>query len=88
METREGDLRQLDLFESTVVGAGRVPWEGRSPRALTRGRKRFIFEAQAWKSVGEAVDPEQYDLWLPIKKAPRIYRGAPLLLPLKEDDHG
>ncbi len=69
------------------VGLG-LPWEGRSPRALTRGSKWAIFKQQGVKSMGDFVDPEQYDLWRRIKKAPRGYRGAPLLVPIREVRHG
>jgi len=70
---------QLDLFEDTVVGSSKTPWEGRSPRALTRGSKMFTLKAQAAKSVSDFVDDDQFDLWLPVKKAPWEYQGAPLL---------
>ena len=74
-----GDQLVFAGFEEFLVGAARVPWAGRSPRALTRGYERFTLKAQADKSMGDGVDPEQYDLWLPIKKAPWKYQGAPLL---------
>ncbi len=74
---------QLPLpgLEEFLVGASREPWGGRSPRALTRGAKRFILKAQAGKSTSDFVgDPRQCDLWLPVEKAPWEYQGAPLLL--------
>jgi len=78
--TPEGDQLELALGEKFLVGAASLPWEGRSPRALTRGYKRFTLKAQAEKSVSDFVgDPGQFDLWLPEKKAPWIYQGAPLL---------
>ena len=71
-------------FEGFEEPAGsRVPWGGRSPRVLTAGYARFTLKAQAAKSTSDSVDPEQYDFWLPIKKAPWIYQGAPLLRALK-----
>ena len=58
----------------------RIPWDGRSPRDLTRVRFSPIFKAQAEKSVSDFVsDENQFDLWLPMEKAPWIYQGAPLL---------
>ncbi len=60
------------------------PWEGRSPRALTAGYAHGILKAQAKKNVsGCDIDENQYDLWLPVKKAPWRYQGAPLLVDLK-----
>jgi len=64
-----------------------LPWGGRSPRALTKGYKRFILKAQAQKSVGDSVsDEDQCDLWLPIQEGPWIYSGAPLLVGLRGSD--
>ncbi len=84
---REGE--QLDLFVSKGVVLARVPWAGQSPRVLTASYRQFILKAQAVKSVSDFVDPGQYDLWLPKKKAPRVNRGAPSLLPLpRRTDHG
>ena len=79
--SRVGEQLELWGFLEETGCSSREPWGGRSPRALTRGYKRFILKAQAAKSMGDFVDPEQYDLWLPIKKAPWIYQGAPLLFP-------
>ncbi len=56
-----------------------APWKGVSPRVLTRAYERFTLKAQAAKNTSGCVDPDQYDLWLPAKKAPWIYQGAPLL---------
>ncbi len=72
---------QLELFEGglTVV---RIPWEGRSPRALTRVGLGITLKAQAAKSVSDFVRTGQYDLWLAAEEGPPIYRGAPCLLPM------
>ena len=70
---------QLELFTPKECGILRIPWEGRSPRALTRSHEVFILKAQAKKSVSDFVGGDQCDLWLPGKKAPWIYQGAPLL---------
>jgi len=73
------DCDQLLLGLSDLEEA-RQPWGGRSPRGLTKAFRRFTLKAQAEKSVSDFVsDENQYDLWLPIKKAPWIYQGAPLL---------
>ncbi len=64
---------------------GSEPWEGVAPRVLTAGYLKGIFKAQAEKSVSDFVDPNQYDLWLPVKKAPWKYQGAPSLRPLQEE---
>ena len=70
----------LPGIEEAVVGSLRVPWGGRSPRALTKAHERFILKTQGAKSVSDfAFDENQYDLWLTIKKAPWRYQGAPLL---------
>jgi len=61
----------------------RVPWEGRSPRALTRAGSGFILKTKV--VVGDVFfDRDQ--LWLPgmeppaQREGPRLYTGAPLLL--------
>jgi len=69
---------QLCLFEGGLAVL-RLPWNGRSPRALTRGHRRFILKAQADKSMGDFVDPAQGDLWPEWTEGP-FYEGAPLLL--------
>lgn len=79
--SRIGDQLTLALDD---VRLQRVvePWEGRSPRELTAAYERFILKAQAVKNMGDVYDGEQFDLWLPAKKAPRVSRWAPSLLPL------
>ncbi len=89
---RDGDQLVFEGEEWLSLGVGHsLPWEGRSPRALTRGYKRFTLKTQVAKSTSDFVDPGQYDLWLPIKKAPWIYQGAPLLggrTRARRNDHG
>ena len=78
--SRDSDQLSFEGEEWLALGVGHsLPWEGRSPRALTKGYERFTLKAQAAKSVSDFVDPEQYDLWLTMKKAPWKYQGAPLL---------
>jgi len=78
---RVGDQFELDLFPG-------VPWDGRSPRGLTRVRISLFLRR---KPPGHEVyvDPAQLLLWpggskaAKRKKAPRKQWGAPPLLPLK-----
>ena len=57
----------------------KIPWDGRSPRGLTRGAMALFLSSAAEKSVSAFVDPEQGDLF---KKAAPRSRGAAPLLPL------
>jgi len=70
---------QLDLFEAELAA---LPWRGVSPRVLTRGWNALFLQPEAQKNERFFVDPGQYDLWPSAKRAPRVYRGAPSLLPL------
>jgi len=60
-----------------------IPWEGTSPRALTQGFKLGILKAQAGGCVSEVADPRQLCFWVPVKRAPWVYQGAQLLIPLE-----
>ena len=81
--SRVGD--QLSLFQNESSAHVRAPWGGGSARVLTKSYKRFILKAQAGKSVSGCVsDENQYDLWLPIAKAPWKFQGAPLLVEPEE----
>ena len=80
------DIQLQFVFEGEELR--RIPWGGRSPRALTRVALGLTLKAQAVKSVSDFVDPEQFDLWLPMKKAPWNYQGAPLLLGFEGDYDG
>jgi len=71
---------QLDLFEDVVT----LPWYGKSPRSLTRVAEALFLRREPQKDDRFVVDPNQYDLWLPAKKAPRKYRGAPSLKEVKD----
>ena len=68
---------QLDLFEDVES----LPWNGRSPRSLTRGSSALFLRREPQKDERFFVDPEQYDLWATGKKARReSSRRAPLLI--------
>ncbi len=82
---REGDQFELDLFPG-------VPWDGRVPRALTRGRKGLFLRQEP---AGHEVDPDplQLEMW-PVaarphgKKGPDPADGAPLLMGLGRTRRG
>ncbi len=57
----------------------RVPWEGRSPRALTKGSKVVILRTRAAKSCLGPGQIELFGAGLSTEEAPWIYQGAPLL---------
>ncbi len=82
MVPRVGDQLEFEGEGWLTAGVGHpLPWGGRSPRALTRGYERFTLKAQAAKARAILLpDENQYDLWVPIRRAPAIYAGAPLLL--------
>ncbi len=72
------DGEQLELWPGLFP---RLPWEGRSPRALTRGSKVVILQAQAGRGHERFIaDREQCEMVLG-DRAPLLRRGAPLLLP-------
>ena len=76
---------QLDLFEDVLA---RLPWRGQSPRALTKGAKGLFLSQEAQKSMresGSADDGATCSL-SPTKRGPG-YAGAPLLIPLLEEDY-
>jgi len=82
---REGDQLVLALDDVRLQRVV-VPWDGRSPRVLTKAYQRFKFTAQGG---GHEVDPRQVEIFdgygqVPIRKerASRVSRGAPSLLPL------
>jgi len=65
---------QLELFGKVL------PWGGQSPRGLTRGRKALFLSQEAEKDACDRSDRCQLDLFqATIFRAPRVYRGAPLL---------
>ena len=69
---------QLDLWPAWVSA---IPWGGRSPRALTRVNNLLFLRRKPQKDDRFFVDPFQIDMFpAAITNAPRIYRGAPLLV--------
>jgi len=71
--------KQLYLFEGMVD----LPWDGRSPRSLTRSAKALFLRREPQKA-SDTVDGEQLLIWpVSAKRAPRL-RGAPLLLEASE----
>jgi len=78
----DGDQLSLDLFPG-------IPWDGRSPRGLTRvGSGLFLRPEPPGHGVMIERDPLQYDLWRPMVHSEAealrpVGRGAPTLLPLK-----
>jgi len=75
------DGEQLELALGDVHL--KLPWEGRSPRGLTRVALSPFFKAQAAKDARHR-DPTQLDLFVRNgrRKPPELYRGASPLLPL------
>ncbi len=74
---RVGDQFELRL-EDTIV---RVPWNGASPRGLTRVALSPIFKAQAAKARATILMDAQCDLFeARQEECLRVYAGAPLLL--------
>jgi len=61
---------------------GREPWEGRSPRGLTRASKALFLRREPQKDDRFFVDPDQYDLFRAAIPGRPQYGGAPSLLPL------
>ena len=70
---------QLQLSDRRTV----VPWDGRSPRDLTRGRMLLFSRREPQKPERFFIDGNQGDLFPAAIRGPLEYRGAPLLVPLK-----
>ena len=59
-----------------------IPWDGISPRALTKGAK-VLFSKRERQRTTDFVDVDQVDIWLTdTKKGPPLWGGSPSLLPL------
>jgi len=72
--------RQLDLWPGWLEA---LPWNGVSPRTLTRASKVLFLRRKPQKDERFFVDPCQADLFLEAITGPPQYEGAPSLLPLK-----
>ena len=84
---RAGLLHDGDQLRLSLDWRGQ-PWDGQSPRALTRRSNVVIFEARAEGAHEVFADPEQLELWpiegpIPRKGPRREAPGAPLLDELK-----
>ncbi len=74
-------MAQLELcLEDARV---RVPWNGRSPRSLTKIQKALFLRREPQKDDRFFVDADQYDLFRAAIPGRPQYGGAPLLIPLK-----
>ena len=71
---------QLDLWQAELDA---LPWQGQSPRALTRVAKALFLRPEPQKDDRFFADPDQTDLFHAAKKGPRASLGAPTLLPLR-----
>jgi len=69
---------QLEL----ALDWGDTPWDGVSPRALTRAAKALFFRREPQKDDSFFVDPDQSDLFPAAIKRPPASQGAPSLLRL------
>jgi len=67
---------QLDLWEVELAA---LPWQGRSPRGLTKARKVVFLRREPLKDERFFVDPDQIDLFPAAIKGPPRYEGAPSL---------
>ena len=59
-----------------------APWDGRSPRDLTKIKKLLFLRREPQKDDRFFVDPGQYDLFRAAIRGRRRYGGAPTLFPL------
>jgi len=76
----DGDQFELGLFAEE-------PWEGRSPRVLTRGHLGLIFKPQGGEALADRIDPCQVEMFPRLeRRRERTRRNvapcAPTLLPL------
>jgi len=70
---------------SLQLGLSRLPWEGKSPRSLTRGAIALFLRREPQKDDRFFVDPNQYDLFRAAITGRRQYGGAPLLIPFEQE---
>ena len=72
---------QLDLWQAVLDAQ---PWQGKSPRELTRGYKALFLRREPQKDDRFLVGSFQHDLFHAAKEGSRRYAGAPLLFPFKD----
>ena len=53
-------FRQIEMW---LGGMSRIPWEGRSPRDLTKGRKALFFRPEPQEDDCRVADGNQCDLF-------------------------
>ncbi len=77
---RDGEQLSLDLHDKRAT----IPWEGRSPRGLTKAANALFLNREGQKkrerSREEPICPECGQS----VKGGAPYRGAPLLIPIGE----
>ncbi len=75
-------MAQLELALDDV--RKRIPWDGQSPRGLTRVSKLLFFKRERQKQERFFADPNQVDLFGAGEQCrPVLYRGAPLLVEIR-----
>ena len=72
-------MKNSGQLELPLVWARNMPWQGASPRLLTRGAKGLFLRRKPQKDDRFFVDPDQFDLFRAAIKGRRRYGGAPLL---------
>ena len=72
---------QLELFgpEEMRRIVVRVPWQGRSPRSLTRVAESLIFQSREKKCMSELIERVQIDLWPNVVRPQRGAGAFPLI---------
>ena len=76
---------QLDLWQ---VELDALPWQGQSPRGLTRGAKVLYSRREPGKDDRFFADARQFDLFVDATRKGPVYAGAPLLVPFGGGYHG
>ena len=71
-----------DQLAFAFPGEVEPPWEGASPRSLTKGAQLLFLRREPQKDDCDFLDPDQMDLVREAERGPPRYGGAPSLLPL------
>ena len=69
-------MAQLDLWQAELDA---LPWQGQSPRALTRVSKVLFLRRKPQKDDCFFADPDQFDLFRAAISGRLRYGGAPSL---------